>query len=125
MSIAKLKALYVKLSPGDQREALYQLTQSTKKMNVDTGKIIADFCADHQKEFKRDATFKIQLIEAGFIATVQTAYGKFTGAGPYKKIAKLNAIREAEESRKDPVAKAIEKNHKKPAVKRKSTTKTK
>ena len=90
----QIKELFASLTKAEQVELLKELSS-----NSGTSISIAEFSMRHQKEYGRNVEFSIKqsgLDHAPTItAIVHTAFGDFSATGSNKKIAKANAIDEA------------------------------
>lgn len=94
MSVSKIKELFASLSKAEQVELLKELSS-----NSGTSISIADFAIKHQKRYGRNVEFTVTqagLDHAPIVtATAHTAFGDFSGKGSNQKIAKANAVEEA------------------------------
>jgi hypothetical protein len=86
----------------EARVILQELENNGYKVvkNIDTSDIVS-FAAKHQKEYGKDITFDISTDGKEIIAVMQTVFGKFTGKGSNQKIAKVEAVKLANEAWKD------------------------
>ena len=91
----KILKAFNALSSEEQDLILIDLNKSKKALEINTMDISV-FASRHQKEYGRDITFSITTEGKVISATLHTAYGNFSGVGSNQKIAKLNAVREAE-----------------------------
>lgn len=72
----------------------------TLSKSVDTSDIVA-FAARHQKEYGKDITFAVSKDANDIVVVMQTVFGKFTGRGSNQKIAKVEAVKLANETWSD------------------------
>lgn len=103
MSADKIKKLFGDLSAQDQSTLLFDLYRSSKKIDPlssdDDTSIISKYAAKHQKEYGKDITFDVEKKEGSNLigVTLHTVYGKFKGVGTNQKIAKVNAVKLADD----------------------------
>ena len=94
MVILKIKELFASLSKAEQVQLLKELSS-----NSATSISIADFAIKHQKRYGRNVEFTVTqagLDHAPIVtATAHTSFGDFIGKGSNQKIAKANAVEEA------------------------------
>lgn len=94
MSSIKIKELFASLPKAEQIELLKELSS-----NSGTSISIADFSVKHQQRYGSNVEFTVTqdgLDHAPVItATVHTHFGNYTGKGSNQKIAKANAIENA------------------------------
>lgn len=98
-NIDKLQKLFDSLTPTEQQIALTQLNNNKKTLRINT-KNISKFALAHMAKYKKNISFTVT--QDGFVvsAELNTAFGKFTGSGTNQKIAKINAVKLAEEKMK-------------------------
>ncbi len=94
----KIKKLFDELTVEEQNSLLLDLNKSKKKLEINTTDI-SSFAAKHQKQYGKDITFTISKSEENdtITAVIHTIYGNFTGTGSNQKIAKVNAVKIANE----------------------------
>lgn len=94
MSKEKIKKLFEALSPEDQSSILLDLN----KIILNTDEIVA-FAQRYQKEYGKDIYFSVKILRLNEVqAILHTIFGDFKAVGPNKKIAKINAIKLANET---------------------------
>ena len=89
-----IKQMFCELNPAEQQELLQELNMVPKLVSI------VSFSQKHQKKFGTNIEFEniTHLGTPTYIeSTVVTFYGRFTGDGSNQKIAKLNAVLNAEE----------------------------
>jgi dsRNA-specific ribonuclease len=91
----KIKELFSQLDKNEQIELLKELSS-----NSGTAISIAEFSQKHQKKFGKSIEFEIDKTGPDHMpvitATVITSFGSFEGNGSNQKIAKANAIQNAD-----------------------------
>lgn len=97
MSADKIKKLFGDLSSEEQSILLLDLTKSKKKAEIKTSEI-SEFAAKHQKEYQKDITFTIEKDGNAIRAVLHTVFGNFKGVGSNQKIAKVRAVKLANEA---------------------------
>lgn len=95
----KIQKLFDSLTPTEQQICLTLLSQNKKTIKVNT-KNISKFAVAHQAKYKKDIAFTVSQDGLVVTAELTTAFGKFTGTGSNQKVAKLAAIKMAEEKQK-------------------------
>lgn len=97
MSKDKIKKLFNDLSAEEQSIVLAELNSLKKELNINTNEI-SSFAQKHQREYQSDITFDIEVLDNGTVqATLKTIFGNFKGIGTNQKIAKINAVKLANE----------------------------
>ncbi|HNI02881.1 MAG TPA: hypothetical protein PLO94_11045 [Chitinophagales bacterium] len=97
MSQEKIKKMFNDLSAEEQGIVLAELNSSKKTLQINTNEI-SSFAQKHQREYQSDITFDIEVLDNGTIqATLKTIFGNFKGIGTNQKIAKINAVKLANE----------------------------
>jgi dsRNA-specific ribonuclease len=99
MSKEKIKKLFNDLSAEEQSVVLLELNKSKKKAELDTS-IISAFASRHQKEYQKDIRFTVYKAsdDDSILVTMHTTFGDFRGVGSNQKIAKINAVKKANEA---------------------------
>lgn len=97
MSREKIKKLFDDLSAEEQRLILVELSNSKKRLDIDTNEI-SKFAARHQKEYQKDISFDVKSENGLITVTMQTVFGKFKGVGNNQKVAKIKAVKLANEA---------------------------
>lgn len=103
MSADKIKKLFGDLSAEQQATLLFDLYKLSKQIDPltpqDDTSVISRYAAKHQKEYQKDITFDVEKrADSNLISvTLHTVYGKFKAVGTNQKIAKVNAVKQADE----------------------------
>lgn len=98
MSKDKIKKLFEVMSPEEQSAVILELNNSKKELIVNTDEISA-FAQRHQKEYGKDISFSVKILRLSEVqAILHTVFGDFKAIGSNKKIAKINAIKLANET---------------------------
>lgn len=98
MSKEKIKKLFDAMSPEEQSAVILELNNSKKELVINTDEISA-FAQKHQREYQKDITFSVKILRLCEVqAILHTVFGDFKAVGANKKIAKINAVKLANEA---------------------------
>ncbi len=105
MSAEKIKLIFSDLkneviTEKQAEQKVLELFTGVKVKDVDTS-IISEFATKHQKEYQKDITFTVSKSDDSpiiIVAVLHTVFGDFMGHGTNQKIAKINAVKLANEA---------------------------